>query len=134
MRWMLLGALVIGLAGCNLGTGEGTPEPGSDRPTVSFLYPTDNTTVLEGTDVQMQLLAQDETGSGIARVELEIDDLPHAVGEPVEREEVAVFTVEMNWLAQGIGLHSLTATAFRADGTPSTSVTIRLAVVAAETP
>ncbi len=131
MRLIRLIALMLVLAGCSLNSGDATPEPGSDRPTIQYLFPTDNTTVLEGTDVQIQLLARDETGAGVARVELNIDDLPHAVGQPVERESVAVFTVDMNWLAQGIGLHALSATSFRADGTPSEIVTIRLAVIAA---
>lgn len=100
-------------------------------PTVEFLYPLDNTTVLAGTDVQIQVLARDENGSGIARVELLVDDQLHQEGSPVERPSVLVFTVEMNWLAEGDGLHALTATAYREDGTASNPVTIRLSVISA---
>ncbi len=100
-------------------------------PTVEFLYPLDNTTVLAGTDVQIQVLARDEGGSGIARVELLVDDQPHQQGSPVERASVLVFTVEMNWLAEGDGMHALTATAYREDGTASAPVTIRLSVISA---
>lgn len=134
MRFCLTALLVVVLSGCTLDTRESAPEPGSDRPIIQFLSPVDNTAVLEGTEVQIQLLARDSNGSGVAQVELRIDDEAHAEAAPVEREAVAVFTVDMNWLAQGIGLHPLTATAYRADGTPSTPVTIRLNVIAAVNP
>jgi hypothetical protein len=39
----------------------------------------------------------------------------------------------MNWLANGVGLHSLQATAFRLDGTASTPVLINVNVTAAST-
>jgi len=115
------------LSACTLTEQSTTPS----IPTVEFLYPLDNTTVLAGTDVQIQVLARDEDGAGIARVELLVDDQPHQQGTPVERPSVLVFTVEMNWLAEGEGLHALTATAYREDGTSSAPVTIRLSVISA---
>ena len=115
------------LSACTLTEQSTTPS----IPTVEFLYPLDNTTVLAGTDVQIQVLARDEDGAGIARVELLVDDQPHQQGTPVERPSVLVFTVEMNWLAEGEGLHALTATAYREDGTSSAPITIRLSVISA---
>ncbi|MDX2162797.1 MAG: Ig-like domain-containing protein [bacterium] len=123
-------ALLAGIAGYTAGcTLDIIGTSGNPRPTVEFLYPADNTSVLSGTDVQIRLLGRDENGTGIARVELSVDDQPHQQGSPVEREAVPVFTVEMNWLAQGEGLHQMTATAYRIDGTASTPVTIRIAVI-----
>ena len=80
--------------------------------------------------MQIQLLAQDSVG--IARVELRVDDQPHQDGKPVDAAAVPVFTVDMNWLAEGVGLHSLQATAFRLDGTASTPILINVNVTAAQ--
>ena len=115
------------LCACNLTAQSATPTPAI--PTVSFQFPDNNVSVAEGTDLQIQLLAQDSIG--IAHVELRIDDQMHQDGKPVEAAAVPVFTVDMNWLAKGVGLHSLQATAFRLDGTASTPVLINVNVTAA---
>ena len=88
--------------------------------------------VVSGTDLQIQLLAQDS--QGIARIELSVDGQPHQTAAPVDSETVPVFTVDMNWLAEGIGFHSLQAVAYRADGSASDPVTINVNVTAAATP
>ena len=69
---------------------------------------------------------------GIARVALMIDDLPYRDSQPEVSGAVPVFTVTMNWLAQGIGYHSLTAVAYRPDGTESRPRTINVLVTAPE--
>ena len=117
------------LCACNLTAGTLTPTPPPNIPTIQFQYPTNDTTVPQGTDVQIQLLAQDAIGDGIARVELLVDDQFHQEGVPLISRAVPVFTVEMNWLAEGVGFHSLSAIAFRADGTASDPATIRILVV-----
>ena len=119
--------LVTLLCACNLVTQDATPT--SAVPTVLFQFPANNVSIVEGTDLQIQLLAQDAVG--IAHVELRVDDQPHQDGKPVEAVVVPVFTVDMNWLAQGVGLHSLQATAYRLDGTASTPVLINVNVMAA---
>jgi hypothetical protein len=43
---------------------------------------------------------------------------------------VTVFTINMNWLAEGEGLHALSAVAYRPDGTMSDFATIQLQVIA----
>jgi hypothetical protein len=128
MRRIILVTLLL-LCACNLTTApQATLTPAI--PTVSFIIPTNNLSVAEGTDLQIQLLAQDAVG--IARVELRVDDQPHQESQPVESTSVPVFTVEMNWLAEGIGLHALQATAFRLDGTASSPTLINVNVTAAE--
>lgn len=117
------------LCGCNLIAGTLTPTPPPNIPTITFQYPANDSTVAEGADVQIQLLAQDAIGDGISRVELLVDDQPHQEGVPLISRAVPVFTVEMNWLAEGVGLHSLSAVAFRADGTSSDPAIIRILVV-----
>jgi len=123
-RLVLIAGLL--LCACNLSTQTLKPTP--TIPTVSFQFPSNNVSIAEGTDLQIQLLAQDTIG--IAHVELRVDDQVHQDGKPVEAAAVPIFTVDMNWLAKGIGLHSLQATAFRLDGTASTPVIINVNVTA----
>lgn len=118
---MLLGA------GCNLVMDEPAQLPPS-VPTIQFLAPPADAIVSEGDEVTIRLLAQDPNGTGVARVTLLIDDLLHQEALPVISAAVPVFTVEMNWLASGVGLHALTATAFRLDGTAGPPTTIRILV------
>ncbi|MCC6616726.1 MAG: hypothetical protein IT320_24845 [Anaerolineae bacterium] len=126
---LLAVGLLLALSACNLSTEAPTPTPERIVPTVEFLYPTNGSLVVEGTDVQIELLAQDSRGSGVARVELYVDDQPHQDGAPVVSSAVSVFTVDMNWLAEGVGLHALSAIAYRADGTASDAATISLEVI-----
>jgi hypothetical protein len=123
MNRLLIIAVAALLAACSLNT----PAPPPDAPRVEFLFPMDAVAVSAGTDLQIGLLATDSVG--VARVELLVDDLPHQEARPVEQAAVPVFTVDMNWLARGSGLHALTATAYRADGTASDPVIIRINVV-----
>lgn len=118
---------VIVSAGCNLVVGE-PPPPAPSLPTIQFLAPTSDAIISEGDDLTISLLAQDPDGTGVARVSLFIDDVAHQDALPVVSAAVPVFTVEMNWLAQGIGLHALTATAYRLDGTAGPPTTIRILV------
>jgi hypothetical protein len=96
---------------------------------VQFQFPQNNSTIVEGVDLNIDLVAVDP-GSGVARVQLLIDDQPHQEGTPEISPEVPTFTVRMNWLAQGVGTHSFTAVAYRLDGTASAPQTIIVEVVA----
>ena len=132
MRRVLLSTLLtvclcMCITACNLVAQQATPTPAV--PTVEFQFPTNNVSIGEGTDLQIQLLASDVIG--IARVELRVDDQLHQQAAPVESPSVPIFTVDMNWLAQGVGLHSLQATAYRLDGTASTPTLINVNVTAA---
>lgn len=119
------------LAGCNLQSGQPTAIPTPDIPQIEFQQPANNDNVIEGTDVTIALLARDD-GIGVARVELLVDDLPAGEAFPQVSGAVPVFTVTMNWLAEGIGFHSLTATAYRPDGTASRATTISVLVTASQ--
>lgn len=130
-RWVLIGLAATLAAGCTL-IGESTsPTATPNRPTISFLYPSNNAQVFEGTDMTVELLAQD-TAAGIERVELFVDDMqsePLRTASPVDAATVPVFRVEMNWLAAGVGRHQLTARAYRLDGTTSDDQTIIVDVI-----
>ncbi|MFN8451051.1 MAG: Ig-like domain-containing protein [Anaerolineae bacterium] len=127
MRWLSL-ILILALCACNLVAGQpATPTPAV--PTIAFQFPTNNVAVVEGTDLQIQLLAQDTVG--VARIELLVDGIQHQNANPVDGEAVPVFTVDMNWLAEGVGLHALQATAYRLDGTSSRPTMINVNVTSA---
>ena len=129
MRRQLLSVLIVVsacLSACNLTNQEVALTPTPEIPTVEFQFPTNNVAVVSGTDLQIQLLAQDAVG--IARIELYVDGQPHQTAAPVDSESVPVFTVDMNWLAEGVGLHSLQATAYRADGGASSPAIINVNV------
>ena len=116
------------LCGCNLVGGDAALTATPEIPTVEFQFPNNNVAVVSGTDLQIQLLAQDS--HGIARIELTVDGQPHQTAAPVDSETVPVFTVDMNWLAEGIGLHSLQAVAYRLDGSASNPAMINVNVTA----
>ncbi len=122
--------LVLLLCGCNLRQGTLTPIPTPDVPHIEFRYPLNNSTVIEGSELTLELLATD-AGAGVARVELLVDDLPHQEGKPQISPAVATFTVTMNWLAQGVGQHSFTALAYRQDGATSPPAMIIVEVLPA---
>jgi len=122
------------LSSCTLALGTPTPLPTPDAPVIEFQTPAnnarviDNARVIEGTDLTIDLVASD-SGAGVARVTLDIDGAPHQQSTPEISPEVPVFTVRMNWVAAGVGLHSLTATAYRTDGRSISPTTIVVEVV-----
>lgn len=130
MRRLLALCVVLAcwLSACNLSSVPPTPIPTRDAPTVQFLFPVNESTVIEGTDLEIQIAALDN-GAGIARVDLLVDDFKHQEGAPEVSGAVPGFTVLMNWLAQGVGRHSLTAIAYRADGSQSDPVVIVINVL-----
>jgi hypothetical protein len=126
--WYL--ALLL-LAACNLQVGEPTAIPTPDLPQISFQEPANNARIREGEELTIVLVAED-SGAGIVRVELLIDDLPHSEAQPQVGGPVPVFTATMNWQAQGIGFHSLTAIAYRPEGMASRPLTINVVVTPAD--
>ncbi|MAS35833.1 MAG: hypothetical protein CL610_17620 [Anaerolineaceae bacterium] len=127
LRYCLLLVTAFLVAGCNLQVGQPSPVPTPDIPQIEFQAPANNDSFVEGTDLTIALVAQD-TGVGVARVELLVDDLPYREVSPEVSDVVPVFTVTMNWLAEGTGYHSLTAIAYRPDGVASRPVTISILI------
>ena len=127
MRRVLI-IVVLALAACNLQQGTPTPLPTADAPAVEFISPVNGSSVFAGTDLTIELVARD-AGAGVARLQLWVDDIPHQEGAPVETTTVPTFTVTMNWLAEGVGFHSLTAIAYRPDGSSSPPTIISIQVV-----
>ncbi len=132
---LFVGVLAFSSVACTLTGEQITLTPPPTLPTVEFLFPDNNATVFENADLTIDLLAQD--AQGIDRIELFVDALgdgePYRVLEPAESGATS-FRVETNWLAQGVGGHSLTAKAYRTDGTPGDETTIVIEVVQRPTP
>jgi hypothetical protein len=116
------------LTGCNLNASQLTPVPTPDLPGVEFLYPSDGSGVIEGTDLTIDLIARDES-QGINRIELLLNGIRLREAVTDDHNPVPAFRVEMNWLAQGTGLHVLTAIAYRPDGTRSDEADIIVEVL-----
>ena len=135
-RFTAIAALLVAvvLGGCNLRQGNvtNTPFPTPDIPRVKFVYPDNNSAVIEGTNLAVQVLAED-LGAGIARVELLVDDVSQGEGKPEIAPAVPAFSANIHWIANGVGLHSLTALAYREDGQASAPVTLVLNVIARPT-
>jgi hypothetical protein len=125
---LMVAAALFALAGCNLVRAADAPV-NTPSLSVAFQEPANMTQVRAGDEVQLLLLAEDRGGAGVARVDLLVDDRPHQQGTPEVSGAVPVFTVQMRWRPTQPGLHSLTAVAYREDGTASAPATIVLEVV-----
>lgn len=129
MRSFLIVVLMVMLAGCNLTQGSSvTPTPLPDLPQVEILDPANNRQIYEGTEFDFDIVARDES-AGIVRIELYIDDAIINSASPVDATSVPVFRVTINWLAEGQGLHTVEAVAYRADGTQSDPALINIEVL-----
>ncbi len=125
----LFGILIIcGLAACNLTTATPTPAPTPDIPTVEILAPPNNSQVYEGVDFTIDIIGRDD-GAGVARIALYVDGEEINAATPEVAPTVPQLRVEMNWLARGVGLHSIAAVAYRLDGTASDEAILTIEVL-----
>ena len=122
---LILSAVFI--TGCNLTQPAETPVPTADIPRVTFQSPLNNSTVIEFTDFPIDIWAEDSVG--INKIELYVDGEKHNEASPVNAVSVPVFRVEMNWLAQGVGKHTLSAIAYRLDGRRGDETIINIEVL-----
>lgn len=126
MRYLLIPLLLVLLGACNLQIGP-LPPPTPAVPVVEFQAPLNGTNIPEGQEIDIILLASDN-GTGVARIELLIDGEFYKETTPEISAAVPVFTAATNWMADGPGLHLLTAIAYRQDGTASTPADITVLV------
>ncbi len=130
---LLLGICLFWLSACNLGAGVAvnTPVPTPDRPEVRFQFPENGALIYEGAEVVMDIVASDNNG-GVARLEVYVDNVLVSEGTPPEADAVAVFRVNTEWMAEGLGLHTLSAIAYRTTGQRSDEAIVAVEVVARE--
>lgn len=113
------------IAGCTL---EATPIPTPDIPRVQFIAPANNSRVVNGTDLTIDLFGQDST-LGIAKIEFYADGSLIKEASLPNYDVQTDFRVQVNWLASGLGFHALSAIAYRPDGTPSNEAFLSIEVV-----
>jgi len=106
--------LALALSACNLI--QDRPQT-ADPFRIEFQDLANGDSVAQNVQRPVVLTATDTEGSGIARVDLFIDDALHQRGTPIENIAVPVFTVEMDWTPRSTGLHVLRAVAYRTDST-----------------
>jgi hypothetical protein len=128
---LLWAAVLLGTAGCTLAYGTPTPFPTPDVPQIEFLQPANNGRFVEGAEIVVEIVARD-SGLGIARIVFQADGVTVSEALPVESGAVPVFTMRTNWLAEGVGLHPLSAIAYRPDGFPSETAIVIVDVLPKE--
>lgn len=120
--------LMLGVAaGCTLTEVPPTPAPTPDIPRVRFMFPENGARVIQGTEITVDIVAEDAT-AGISRIVFIVDGTKINEGTP--DVAVPVFRVAMNWVAGNLGGHTLHAIAYRPDGTQSDEAIILVDVVA----
>jgi hypothetical protein len=120
--------LGLGLGGCNLQGFQPTPTATPELPSVEFIFPTNESTIVEGTELDVDIVGRDAL-TGISKIEFFVEGQKINEAVPTESSAVPVFRVTMNWRARGIGYHALSAIAYRPDGTASVEAIIIVEVV-----
>ena len=125
MVWLMA---VLLLASCNLGAGQ-TETVISGPPAVQLAAPLPNATFMEGVPVNIQALVTN-AGPDIGRVEILVDGTVIASLATPNTAGAATFSIPtQSWPATGAGQHTITVTAFRADGSNSAPATVTISIV-----
>jgi len=119
IAWLALVALMLPFTGCSLTTPIPTPMPTPDLPQVRFLFPENNAQIYDGAEILVDILAEDAS-AGIVKIEFFVDGVK--INEGIPAAVLSPFRAQMNWIASGVGGHTLKAIAYRADGTPSLEI------------
>jgi SH3-like domain-containing protein len=124
-------SLMLATAGCTLSLSE--PEAVSlnqyaGAPVVRIAAPLINATYIDGLTVNAQVTVLN-AGPDIQRVEILLDDVVIATLPDPNPTGAAVFGVTQTLPAEGIGVHTLGARAFRADETVSDPIQVSYLVV-----
>ncbi len=134
-RWItlcLIAALAVMVSGCNLASTPGQNTVAiSGPPTVQIAAPPANATYLENVAVNIQALIGN-AGTDIDRIEILVDGTiiqtlktPNPGGAPS-------FSIAQSWQAAGEGQHTISITAFRADGSSNAPASVAINVITAQ--
>lgn len=126
--WLMMGLAAL-LTACNLNnTEENIPQSFSGPPVIQIAAPLPNATFLEGVTVNIQARVSN-AGADVARVEVRVDD--SIIADLLEPNSAAApaFSITQSWPAAGTGAHTISLTAFRADGSASEPASVTVNVV-----
>jgi hypothetical protein len=134
-RWItlcLIAALAVMVSGCNLASTPGQNTTAiSGPPTVQIAAPQANATYLENIAVNIQALIGN-AGTDIDRIEILVDGTiiqtlktPNPGGAPS-------FSIVQSWQAAGAAQHTISVTAFRADGSSSAPASVAINVITSQ--
>jgi uncharacterized protein YraI len=133
----VISMLALSALACNLPGSSDTPAGGdapaaaANAPVVDIRVPVNGMSFAEGTNVIIQTVGTD-AGAGVSRIDLLIDDVAYGSNTAPTAAGQSAFITNFEWVAEGQGLHSITAIAYRQDETASTAATISVNVVAAQ--
>ncbi len=130
-RFRLLLPLLVALfaAACTLNNAPDNPQIAiSGVPVVQIAAPQPNATYLEGVSVNIQALITN-AGADISKVEVAVDGAIVASPEKPNPTDGPAFSINPSWSAAGAGSHTLTVTAYRADGSASAPASVTISVV-----
>ncbi len=134
-RWVALClamALALMVSGCNLANTPGqTTTAISGPPTVQIAAPPANATYLANVAVNIQALVGN-AGTDIDRIEILVDGANIQTLKTPNPGGAPSFSIAQSWQAAGEGQHTISVTAFRADGSSSAPATVTLNVISAQ--
>lgn len=126
---VLLLIVALLLTACNL---EAEVPPPPDIPAVRFVAPANNTRVQEDSLLPIDVYAEDPGQADIVRIEIKLDGFALEDASTPGYQPQPQYRVRTSWRAQGVGLHTLSAVAYRSDGTRSDEQYISVEVVDAD--
>lgn len=130
-RYGLLPLLAVLLGACNLltvGGGGGNAITISGAPVVQLVSPPPNAAYRENVAVPIQALISN-AGADIDRVEIAVDGAIVSTLPKPNESGLPSFSISQSWQPSGVGTHSISVTAFRADGSSSSPVSVTISVV-----
>jgi hypothetical protein len=126
-RFTTIMFLLLALVGCNLAVEPPLPTP--DVPLLEFHSPPTEARVIEGATLGFDISARDST-VGIEKIIFFIDGSVVQEALIGNYEVRPLFRVNIEWTAQAIGWHDVSAIAYRPDGTQSREEHISIEVIA----
>jgi hypothetical protein len=120
--------LVLVLTGCSLPQGSQSVAMAlSGPPIISLASPIANATYLQEVPVNIQV-GVSNAGSDIDRVEISVNNQLIATVPSPNPDNAAFFTVTQTWPADTSGQYTISATAYRTDGTTSSPAVVNINV------
>lgn len=122
-------AVTAFMSACTLNPAPDGVTVSDGPPSVRLASPLPNATYLEGVPVNIQAYISN-AGPDIDRVEVAIDNAIVDTKPTPNTSGAVVFSITNSWPAAGVGAHTVSVTAFRADGSASEPATATFNILA----